>query len=80
MSRMKESKKDLKVVTEDEVKAGTGKSWEEWFKILDEAGIAEKGHDPIVKHLQSHYSLNHTWALAVAMRYENDQGLRSLTT
>jgi hypothetical protein len=80
MSRMKECSKDFKVVTEDEVLSGTGKGWEEWFRILDEAGIAEKGHDPMVKHLQNHYSLNQTWAQAVAMRYENDRGLRNHTT
>ena len=80
MSRMKECRKDFKVVTEDEVQDGTGKGWEEWFKILDEAGIAEKGHDPMVKHLQNHYSLNQTWAQMVAMRYENDRGLRGYTT
>ena len=67
-------------MTEDEVKAGTGKAWSEWFRILDEAGIAEKGHDLMVKHLREHYSLNQTWAQAVAFRYEDDQGLRNLTT
>ena len=77
---MKECSKDFKVVTEDEVLSGTGKGWEEWFRILDESGISEKGHDPMVKHLQNHYSLNQTWAQAVAMRYENDRGLRSHTT
>jgi hypothetical protein len=75
---MKECPKDLKVITEEEVKAGTGKGWGEWFHILDEAGIAEKGHDPIVKHLQKHFSLSQSWAEAVALRYENDQGLRNL--
>lgn len=75
---MRECRKDFKVVTEEEVKAGTGKAWSEWFRILDEAGIAEKGHAMIVMHLRKHYSLNQTWALAVALRYENDQGLRNL--
>jgi hypothetical protein len=75
---MKECRKDFMAVTDDEVKAGTSKGWEEWFKILDEAGIAEKGHEPMVKHLREHYSLDHAWALTVALRYENDQGLRSL--
>ncbi len=67
-------------VTDDEVKAGTGKGWGEWFKILDEAGIAEKGHGSMVEHLRKHYSLNQTWSQTIAMRYENDQGLRNLTT
>ena len=80
MSEMKDCGKDARVVTEEEVIAGTGKGWEEWFRILDEAGVAEKGHHPMVEHLQKHYSLSHSWAQVVALRYENDQGLRNLTT
>jgi len=77
---MKDCRVDFKAVTEDEVRAGTGKGWDEWFSILDEAGIAEKGHGPMTAYLQKHYSLDQTWAQAVAMRYENDLGLRSLAT
>jgi hypothetical protein len=77
---MKECRKDFMAVTDDEVKAGTGKGWEEWFKILNEVGIAEKGHGPMVKHLRTHFSLTQAWAQTVALRYENDQGLRNLTT
>ena len=76
---MKECRKDTKVVTEDEVKTATGKGWDEWFRILDEVGIAEKGHDPMVKHLLNHHSLSQTWAQTVARRYENDRGLRHIT-
>jgi hypothetical protein len=77
---MKECRKDFMAVTDDDVKAGTGKAWGEWFKILDEAGIAEKGHGLMVKHLRMHYSLTQAWAQTVALRYENDQGLRNMTT
>jgi glutathione peroxidase-family protein len=78
-SKTKECRKDFKIATEDEVKAGTSMKWDDWFKILDEVSIAEKGHDPVIKHLRKHLSLSQAWAQAVAMRYENDCGLYNLT-
>jgi hypothetical protein len=63
---------------EDEVKEVTGKTWAEWFVVLDEFGAVDRGHTPTVKHLMAHYGLDQHWARAVALRYENDLGLRDL--
>jgi hypothetical protein len=73
-------KKDEKVIGDKEVKAATGKIWEEWFTLLDEYGVAERGHDLTVKHLKEHYKLPFSWAKEVALRYENDRGLRPVMT
>jgi hypothetical protein len=69
-----------KVIGDEEVKAATGKSWQEWFALLDEYGVAERGHDLTVKYLKEHHRLPDSWAKEVAFRYENDRGLRSVMT
>lgn len=69
-------KKDFKSTSNEEVKEATGKGWQEWFTVLDEFGVEEKGHTLTVKHLREHYNLEKTWAQTVALRYENDRGLR----
>jgi hypothetical protein len=63
---------------EDELKEATGKTWAEWSEALDEFGAVDRGHTPTVKHLMAHYGLDLNWARAVALRYENQLGLRDL--
>ena len=63
---------------EDEVREATGKTWTEWFEALDEFGAVDRGHMITVKHLMAHYGLDPHWARAVALRYENELGLRDL--
>lgn len=60
------------------MRAVTGKGWEEWYAILDEFGAEDHGHTMTVKHLMAHYGLDQHWARAVALRYENNRGLRDL--
>ncbi len=71
-------KREEKLVTDAEIKADTGKSWQEWFIILDDFGVEEKGHSLTVKFLREHHGLTMVRAKDVALRYENDRGLRSL--
>ncbi len=71
-------KKEVKVIGDAEVKAATGKTWQEWFALLDEYGVEERGHELTVKYLKEHHRLPSSWAREVALRYENDRGLRSL--
>jgi len=59
------------------VKKKTGKSLEEWFKIIDKYG-ASKGHKAIAKHLQSKYKISVWWAQSLTTRYEFDNDLRKL--
>lgn len=63
-------------ISEEAVKAKTGKVWGEWFTILDTWNAKEKGHTQSVKHLREHYRLSPWWAQAVTIRYEWERGLR----
>jgi phage anti-repressor protein len=73
-------KRKEKVTGDEEIKAATGKNWQEWFALLDEYGVEERGHELTVKHLREHHKLSEPMAKEVALRYENDRGLRNLTS
>jgi len=43
----------------------TGKSWEEWFALLDEAGAAERPHTEIARSLVDEHGLSGWWAQSI---------------
>jgi hypothetical protein len=63
-------------ISDDAVVKATGKSWSEWYKILDEFDRKTKGHTLTAKHLNSEYKLNPWWSQMVTVRYEWEKGLR----
>lgn len=64
-------------VTEDAVKGKTGKTWDEWCKILDKAGARMMDHQEIALFLHKQLGLSLWWAQMVAVGYENERGLRA---
>ena len=40
-------------MSDEAVKAKTGKTWKEWFAALDKAGATKMGHQDIVKYLHT---------------------------
>ena len=63
-------------VTGDAVKASTGKTWDQWCKILDKAGARMMDHKEIALLLQKQLGLTHWWSQMVAVGYENERGIR----
>jgi hypothetical protein len=64
-------------LTGDAVKAKTGKSWDEWCKILDKAGARMMDHQEIALLLQKQIGLTRWWSQMVAVGYENERGMRA---
>jgi hypothetical protein len=62
-------------VTSDAVRANTGKTWEEWFKILDKAGARMMDPKEIIGLLQEQNGLSHWWSRRVAVAYERGEPL-----
>jgi hypothetical protein len=58
------------------VKAKTGKSWKEWFAILDKEGAAKLTHKEIVKLIVSKYGVGPWWQQMVTAIYEQQRGMR----
>jgi uncharacterized protein YndB with AHSA1/START domain len=63
-------------VTDDAVKARTGKRWDEWCKILDRAGGRMMDHREIAFLLEKQMGLSRWWSQMVAVGYENERGIR----
>jgi len=75
-NEMSEKKVGFRRISDEAVKAKTGKVWGEWFTILDTWGAKKKDHTQSAKHLREHYGLSPWWAQAVTIRYEWERGLR----
>lgn len=63
-------------ISDEAVKAGSGKTWPEWFAILDAASGTKLGHKGIVALLAEHQRLGPWWRQMVAVAYEQERGLR----
>lgn len=64
-------------MSDDAVKAKTGKTWSEWFKLLDNAGAKKMSHREIVAVANKH-GAGSWWQQMVAVTYERARGLRDV--
>ena len=59
------------------MRARTGKTWSEWFEVLDAAGAAEIDHKGIVAYLaRTHPEMGGWWHQSVTVGYEQARGKR----
>ncbi len=58
------------------VKAKTGKTWKEWFAILDRAGASNLSHQEIVKYFHTKQGVGPWWQQMLTVTYEEARGLR----
>src|SRR3979409_781734 len=65
-------------MSDEAVKAKTGKNWKEWFAILDKAGAKKMGHQEIVKYLSEEQGVRPWWQQMITVSYERASGLREL--
>ena len=63
-------------ISDDAVRARTGKGWDEWFTLLDRAGAREWNHTAIAAHLYTKLKCPGWWNQMVAVGYEQARGLR----
>ncbi len=63
-------------LADERVVEATGRSWEEWRRLLDRWGGREKGHADIVAHLVGTHRVDGWWAQTVTVGYERITGLR----
>jgi uncharacterized protein YndB with AHSA1/START domain len=63
-------------ISDDAVRARTGKRWAQWLAILDRWGAAEKGHRATARWLLDERGLSPWWAQTVTIRHELERGLR----
>ena len=63
-------------MSDEAVKATTGKTWPEWFSIIDNAGGASMNHQEIAKYLRTKEGLSPWWQQMVTVNYELARGRR----
>ena len=63
-------------MSDEAVKAKTGRTWSEWFKILDAAGAKKMTHQEIVATLNKKHRVGPWWGQMVTVTYEQARGLR----
>lgn len=65
-------------LSDEAVKAKTGKAWAEWFKLLDAAGARTLEHRAIVTLLSQSHGVPGWWRQMVTVEYERARGLRQV--
>jgi len=59
------------------IQANTGKTWDEWFAVLDQWGAAERPHPEIARYVNQEHGVGGWWAQGVTVAYEQARGLRA---
>jgi uncharacterized protein YndB with AHSA1/START domain len=65
-------------ISDQAVKARTGRTWRQWTSLLDRWGARKKGHPATARWLREHHGVSAWWAQAITVRYEQDRGLRDV--
>lgn len=76
MTEGKAAKKSANV-SDDAVRAATGKDWNAWFAVLDRGNATRMTHREIVAYLGRYRSLSDWWRQMVTVAYEQSRGLRA---
>jgi uncharacterized protein YndB with AHSA1/START domain len=63
-------------MSDESVKAKTGKVWSEWFKLLDANGAKRMTHQEIVALLHQKHGVGPWWQQMITVTYEQARGLR----
>ncbi|HET8526227.1 MAG TPA: hypothetical protein VFM81_06260 [Actinomycetota bacterium] len=65
------------LVSDASVRRGTGKRWDEWFRILDAWGATEHTHTEIARHVNAELGVDGWWSQNVTVGYERARGMRA---
>ena len=66
------------IMTDEGIKAKTGKGWDYWFAALDKAGAAKLDHKGITALLDKKFKPGPWWGQMIAVSYERARGIRAM--
>lgn len=72
----RKSDKPALEVGDEAVKKATGKTWPQWFSVLDKAGCKGMNHKQIVAVVHDKFEVGPWWRQMVTVGYEQARGLR----
>jgi hypothetical protein len=64
--------------TEQSIRTGSGKGWDEWIRILDAWGARERTHTEIARYVNQELGVPGWWAQTVTVGYERARGMRAV--
>lgn len=64
------------MVSDSAIMKATGRSREDWFELLDDAGARDWDHATIARWLGGKHEVDGWWAQGVTVSYEQSRGLR----
>ena len=64
-------------VSDEAVRKATGRGWDEWFDILDDAGAVAWKHPDIARWVATEFGISGWWAQGVTVGFERARGLRA---
>ena len=65
-------------VSDAAVRRATGRSWDEWFALLDAWQGTAHTHTEIARHVHEAYGIDGWWSQSVTVGYERARGMRAL--
>jgi len=69
---------DVAGMSDDAVRAKTGRTWRGWVRVLDAVDAAVMPHRDIARHLRDQHGLTGWWSQTVTVGYERIKGLRDV--
>jgi hypothetical protein len=64
-------------VSDESVKAKTGRDWSEWFALLDQSGAAEMSHPAMARYVSEKFGAPDWWCQTIVVNYERARGRRA---
>jgi hypothetical protein len=64
-------------MTDESIRRGSGKGWDEWFRILDRWGATSRTHKEIARYVNAEHGVSGWWAQSVTVGYERARGMRA---
>ncbi len=64
-------------VSEAAIRKGTGRGWDDWFRILDDWGATTKHHTAIARYVNGEHGIDGWWSQSVTVGYERARGMRA---
>jgi hypothetical protein len=64
-------------MSEAAILKGTGRTWDDWFRILDAWDATSKNHTEIARHVHGEHGVDGWWSQSVTVGYERARGMRA---
>jgi hypothetical protein len=64
-------------VSEGAIRKGTGRGWDDWFRILDAWDGTSHTHTEIARHVNGEHGIDGWWSQSVTVGYERARGMRA---